>query len=67
VTSLSFDIAALELFLPLSVGARWSWWIRETAGDGSALLARLEGVTAMQATPSTWRMLVDAGWRGGRG
>ncbi|HEX4494597.1 MAG TPA: amino acid adenylation domain-containing protein [Thermoanaerobaculia bacterium] len=66
VTSLSFDIAALELYLPLLVGARLDLARRETAADGARLLARLRetGATVLQATPSTWRLLVDAGWTG---
>jgi amino acid adenylation domain-containing protein/non-ribosomal peptide synthase protein (TIGR01720 family) len=66
VTSLSFDIAGLELFLPLLVGAEVALCSRETAADGVRLRERLEsgGIAAMQATPSTWRMLLDAGWQG---
>jgi amino acid adenylation domain-containing protein/non-ribosomal peptide synthase protein (TIGR01720 family) len=66
VTSLSFDIAGLELFLPLMVGAEVELCSRETAAEGARLRERLEGggITAMQATPSTWRSLLDAGWRG---
>jgi amino acid adenylation domain-containing protein len=66
VTTLSFDIAVLELFLPLAVGAEVFIADRETAGDGVALAAMLESsrATVMQATPSTWRLLLDAGWRG---
>ncbi|HVT59500.1 MAG TPA: amino acid adenylation domain-containing protein, partial [Thermoanaerobaculia bacterium] len=66
VTSLSFDIAGLELYLPLVVGGRIELASREEAGDGARLLSRLRssGATAMQATPSTWRMLIDAGWQG---
>jgi len=66
VTSLSFDIAGLELYLPLFVGARIELASREEAADGALLLARLRksGATVMQATPSTWRMLIDAGWQG---
>jgi amino acid adenylation domain-containing protein len=66
ITSLSFDIAALELFLPLSVGARLILVSRETAADGIQLVATLEGrqVTVMQATPITWQLLMDAGWQG---
>ena len=66
VTTLSFDIAVLELFLPLSVGAEVVIADRETAGDGVALRSLLDSsrATAMQATPSTWRMLVDAEWSG---
>nr|WP_246373179.1 non-ribosomal peptide synthetase [Lysobacter spongiae] len=69
VTTLSFDIAVLELMLPLSVGAAVVMADRDTAMDGEALarLARDAGVTCMQATPSTWRLLVEAGWQGGEG
>ena len=67
VTTLSFDIAVLELHLPLVVGARIALAGRETAGDGTALAELLSraGATVMQATPSTWRMLLAAGWKGG--
>jgi amino acid adenylation domain-containing protein len=68
VTTVSFDIAALELYLPLLVGARIEIVPRETATDG-ALLAQLldaSGATVLQATPATWRMLVEAGWTGSR-
>ncbi len=66
VTTLSFDIAVLELLLPLTVGARIVLADRATASDGAALARLLESsqATAMQATPATWRMLLDAGWRG---
>lgn len=66
VTTLSFDIAALELYLPLIVGARLVIVSREVAADGTELLERLasSGATVMQATPATWRMLLAAGWEG---
>jgi len=66
ITTLSFDIAALELFLPLLVGARLLVASRETAVDGAALAETLTwaGVTVMQATPITWRLLLAAGWQG---
>ena len=66
VTTISFDIAGLELYLPLLVGARVVLASRETAADGFQLLAGLEesGATVLQATPATWRLLLDAGWRG---
>ncbi len=65
VTTTSFDIAVLEIFLPLSVGALILFASRDTAMDGHAMARALdeERATVMQATPSTWRMLVDAGWR----
>ncbi len=62
VTTVGFDIAGLELFLPLVTGGRVVVATREEASDPQAL-ARLideQGITAMQATPATWRMLLDA-------
>ncbi|MCA1993256.1 MAG: amino acid adenylation domain-containing protein, partial [Coleofasciculus sp. S288] len=65
VTTLSFDIAALELYLPLIVGARLVMVSREVAADGTQLLQQLTscGATIMQATPATWRLLLAAGWQ----
>ena len=64
VTTAAFDIAALELFLPLSVGATVAIAAAAEISDGTALKARLRasGTTAMQATPATWRLLLEAGW-----
>ncbi|MFD1468693.1 amino acid adenylation domain-containing protein [Hymenobacter caeli] len=64
VTTISFDIAGLELFLPLTVGATVVLATEAEARDGHLLLGLLTTVriTAMQATPATWRMLLDAGW-----
>lgn len=69
VTTLSFDIAVLELQLPLSLGATVVIASREESVDGTALhgLHTTHGATVMQATPVTWRLLLDAGWRGGAG
>ncbi|MEQ1514405.1 MAG: amino acid adenylation domain-containing protein [Lysobacteraceae bacterium] len=69
ITTLSFDIALLELLLPLTVGARVALADRATTIDAEALSALLEATetTVMQATPTTWRMLLDAGWRGRAG
>lgn len=69
VTTLSFDIAGLELYLPIVSGGRVVLLSRETAWDGAALANALEqtGATVMQATPATWRLLIDAGWAGKRG
>jgi len=66
VTTLSFDIAALELYLPLLAGGRVVLADHETTKDGRALCALLTSsrATVMQATPATWRMLLEAGWRG---
>ena len=69
VTTLSFDIAGLEIFLPLTQGAQLIVASSETAADGVLLLETLDrcGATVMQATPATWRMLLAAGWRGSLG
>src|SRR2546425_59050 len=68
VTTTSFDIAGLELYVPLIVGARVVVASRDTAGDGPRLREKLatSGATFMQATPITWRSLVDAGWEGSK-
>ena len=60
------DIAALELYLPLLVGAKTVIASRDTAGDGVALqeLMARSRATVMQATPASWRMLIDGGWQG---
>ena len=69
VTTLSFDIAVLELLLPLSVGAQVIIVPRDTAMDGNLLRELLvtSGATMMQATPGMWRMLLDTPWKGGAG
>ncbi|MCS6287704.1 MAG: amino acid adenylation domain-containing protein [Nitrospira sp.] len=61
-TSISFDIALLELFLPLIVGGRTVVISRDMVVDGERLAQKLEqvGATIMQATPSGWRLLLDA-------
>ncbi len=66
VTTLSFDIAGLELYLPLLAGGRVVLADQETTKDARALcdLLASSGATVMQATPATWRMLLEAGWRG---
>jgi amino acid adenylation domain-containing protein len=68
VGSMSFDASVLDFYLPLSVGARLVIVDVETTRDGSALAQTMSraGVSAMHATPSTWRSLVDAGWPGDR-
>ena len=68
VTTISFDIAALELFLPLIAGGQVDVAPTSELRDGFALRRRLElsGATVMQATPATWAMLIEAGWSGNR-
>ncbi len=62
LTSLSFDIAGLELYLPLISGASVVLSDAASQRDPSALLHRIReaGVSLVQATPSTWRMLLSA-------
>lgn len=64
VTTVSFDISGLELFLPLISGAQVIIANSDTAKDGRDLLdiIKTEGVTIMQATPYTWRIMLEAGW-----
>ena len=68
ITTLSFDIAGLEIWLPLSVGARVVIASRTDVLDGERLIHLLHShdVTLFQATPATWRLLLDAGWSGKR-
>jgi len=64
VTSISFDIAGLEIFLPIIVGAPVEIVSRQIAADGTRLAERLNVTKAsvMQATPATWEMLLEAEW-----
>ncbi|MGA4423569.1 amino acid adenylation domain-containing protein, partial [Ralstonia nicotianae] len=66
VTTLGFDIAGLELYLPLISGAVVIVLDREVSRNAQSLSAALEGsgATVMQATPSTWRLLLESGWSG---
>ncbi|MDJ0842039.1 MAG: amino acid adenylation domain-containing protein, partial [Acidobacteriota bacterium] len=66
VTTISFDIAGLELYLPLMTGARIVLATREQAADGKALIDMIDTheATVMQATPATWRSMLDSGWQG---
>ncbi|MFD2942102.1 amino acid adenylation domain-containing protein [Flavobacterium notoginsengisoli] len=64
ITTISFDIAGLELFLPLLNGASVIFADYETTRDGQLLLNLLENkkISILQATPTTWQMLLDSGW-----
>lgn len=62
VTTIAFDIAGLELFLPLSVGATLTVAPADDTSDGYRLLVMIADATAMQATPATWRLLLEAGF-----
>jgi len=66
VTTLSFDIFGLELWLPLVTGAKAVIVSHQVAMDGTALAEAMlrSGATVMQATPSTWRLLLQSGWEG---
>ncbi len=66
ITTPAFDISALEIFLPLLVGARMVIASRDQVVDGNAIAELIEDhqITLMQATPSTWRILLMSGWQG---
>ncbi|MGW7086717.1 amino acid adenylation domain-containing protein [Streptomyces sp. NPDC054871] len=65
LTTHSFDISLLELLAPLCVGGTVEIAPQQLLRDGTELRRRLEApqVTVAQATPATWRLLADAGWR----
>jgi amino acid adenylation domain-containing protein len=68
VTTISFDISGLELYLPLTVGATVVLATRDLATSGDDLVAALEHqrISILQATPATFRVMLDAGWDGRR-
>jgi amino acid adenylation domain-containing protein len=68
VTTVSFDIAGLEIWLPLSVGAGVVIASSTDVVDAGRLIELMEthGITVMQATPATWQFLCDDGWTGRR-
>lgn len=67
VTSLSFDIAVLEMMLPLVVGGTVHIARQLEARDPQFLRTALSAANVMQATPATWRLLLDDGWQPARG
>ncbi|MEC8907053.1 MAG: amino acid adenylation domain-containing protein, partial [Verrucomicrobiota bacterium] len=69
LTTLSFDISILEIFLPLITGAQVVIATKEDARDGRRISRLLNdhSVTIMQATPTTWRILMESGWEGRNG
>ncbi|MDR2216114.1 MAG: amino acid adenylation domain-containing protein [Nevskiaceae bacterium] len=69
VTTLSFDIAVLELFLPLISGGQVILAQREEAMDPEAIaqLIAEHHITVLQATPTTWQMLLENDWQAPRG
>ena len=66
LATISFDIAGVELFLPLLRGARVEVAARADAADALRLAALLKErrVSILQATPPTWRLLAESGWSG---
>ncbi|MGB3533231.1 MAG: amino acid adenylation domain-containing protein [Microcoleaceae cyanobacterium] len=68
VTTITFDISVLELFLPLSVGACVVIATRQMTTDATQLSMALEQycVSFMQATPATWQLLLQSGWQGNK-
>lgn len=68
LSSPSFDISVLEFFLPLVCGGTLAILPRAAAGQGDRLRSEMErvGATVMLATPATWQLLVNSGWKGSR-
>ena len=65
ITTIAFDIAALELFTPLLVGGTVAIARRDEVSDGNRLLAAIDrsGATILQGTPASWRLMLEAGFR----
>jgi amino acid adenylation domain-containing protein len=68
VSPISFDIATMDMFLPLVAGGTLVVADRLAGADPSRLAGLLEkfGITVLQATPATWRLLASADWQGKR-
>ncbi|MEK5028252.1 amino acid adenylation domain-containing protein [Paenibacillus sp. FSL M7-1046] len=66
VTTCSFDIFLLELFLPLSAGATMIFPQEGSSSDPGLLMENMNRYkpTFMQATPVLWRLLLAEGWKG---
>jgi amino acid adenylation domain-containing protein len=66
VTTIAFDIAAMEIYLPLSRGAKLALAPREITLDGRRLARMIDELpaTILQATPATWQLLLNEGWSG---
>lgn len=69
ITTISFDIAVLEIFLPLSTGSRCDLVSKKRSVIGKELgqWIQLKKSTVIQATPSTWELLLGSGWKGEKG
>lgn len=69
VTTISFDIAVLELYLPTITGGRVVIVDGVTAADGPKLIEAIDvhNISVLQATPATWRLLIQSGWQGRTG
>ncbi|WP_170940465.1 non-ribosomal peptide synthetase [Pseudoalteromonas sp. NBT06-2] len=66
LTTISFDISLFEIFAPLSSGGQLVIAAKEQVQDGKLLANLLEeqNINVMQATPSSWNILLSTGWRG---
>ncbi len=67
VTTISFDMAVSEIWLPLMVGAEVCVAPKDSTNDGKKLAKLIDesNATVMQGTPATWQMLIEADWKGG--
>lgn len=66
ITTISFDMSALELLLPLLSGSTMIIANASVVRDPYELLSLIQSqqVTMLQATPATWTMLLESGWNG---
>ncbi len=65
-STISFDVAFLELLLPLAFGASIYLVEKDIAGDAGQRLhhVRASSATVMMGTPTMYRLLLEAGWQG---
>ena len=64
IASFSFDMSAVDIWLPLTQGATLRVASQRQIADAVLLREEVDRSTLMQATPSTWLMLIEAGWTG---
>lgn len=62
ITTISFDISGLEIYLPLITGGIVDIVSKEESIDGKILLEKLKESTVFQATPATFKLLIESGW-----
>jgi amino acid adenylation domain-containing protein len=65
-STIAFDVACLEIFLPLAVGARLYLVEKDLSTPGGSRINQLRSsaATVLFGTPTMFRLLLEEGWRG---